>query len=232
VTLAALFAASTVHASLGFGTALVAMPLLVPVLGFAQATPLVGLAALLTVIAVLARDWRAIDARAASRLLLATLPGIPLGVALIRLAPADWLRGGLGVLLLLYASWSLARPRLPRLGDGPAVYGFGLVAGVLGGAYNTNAPPLVLYGALVQWSPARFRASLSGYFLFAAAAICAVHAASGLWTQRVFVLLGYAMPVLVAGNLLGAWLSRRIPQARFARVLYGLLALLGVVMLL
>ncbi|MEQ8496227.1 MAG: sulfite exporter TauE/SafE family protein [Gammaproteobacteria bacterium] len=224
-------AASTVHASVGFGTALVVMPLLVPLLGFAVATPLVGLAALFSVLMVLGREWRALAPRAAARLLVATLPGIPLGAALVMLAPSSWLRAGLGVLLVAYGGWSLARPRLPRLAEGRSVYVFGFLAGLLGGAYNTNAPPLVLYGALVRWPPARFRATLSGYFLFAAAAICLGHALSGLWTARVLTLLAYAAPVIVAGNLSGAWLARRIPQARFTVVLYALLVLLGALML-
>ena len=42
---------------------------------------------------------------------------------------------------------------------------FGFGAGVLGGAYGMNGPPLVAYGALRHWSPKRFRATLQGYFL-------------------------------------------------------------------
>ncbi|MEQ8661321.1 MAG: sulfite exporter TauE/SafE family protein, partial [Gammaproteobacteria bacterium] len=177
----------------------------------------------------------AIAPRAAARLLFATLPGIPLGIVLIVYAPAAWLRGGLGVLLIAYGAWSLTRPRLqqlPRRAARRALYACGFLAGVLGGAYNTNAPPLVLYGALAGWPPARFRATLSGYFLFAACAICIGHALSGLWTRHVFGLLAYALPVLAAGNLLGGWLARRIPHARFAALLHLLLIVLGALMLL
>ena len=41
----------------------------------------------------------------------------------------------------------------------------GFCAGVLGGAYGMNGPPLVIYGAMRRWSAQHFRATLQGYFL-------------------------------------------------------------------
>ena len=49
---------------------------------------------------------------------------------------------------------------------------FGFFAGILGGAYNTNGPPVVIYGSLRKWSPATFRATLQGYFFMAAFFCC------------------------------------------------------------
>jgi len=42
---------------------------------------------------------------------------------------------------------------------------FGFSAGVLGGAYGMNGPPLAIYGSLRRWSPEHFRATLQAYFL-------------------------------------------------------------------
>jgi uncharacterized membrane protein YfcA len=47
------------------------------------------------------------------------------------------------------------------------VFGCGLLAGILGGAYGINGPPLVIYGAKRRWSAQHFRATLQGYFLIA-----------------------------------------------------------------
>ena len=60
-TVAALFVATLVHAALGFGTALVAMPLLAVTVGVRTATPLVGLVVLTTVAVLLAWTWRGVD---------------------------------------------------------------------------------------------------------------------------------------------------------------------------
>lgn len=227
-----LFAASTVHAGLGFGTALVAMPLLSLVLGVGTATPLVGLAVLVTIVLVLARSWQSLDIRAAGRLLLGSACGVPLGVMLLQRAPPGMVQAVLGSVLVVYGAWSLARPALPRLEWQPAAYLFGICAGVLGGACNINGPPVVLYGALSRWDPERFRATLSGYFLPTALAICLAHGASGLWSRPVFELFAWALPVLLAGNWCGQRLSRRIAHERFARLLHQLLIVLGALLFL
>src|SRR3546814_1460370 len=41
----------------------------------------------------------------------------------------------------------------------------GLFAGIFGGAYGLNGPPLVVYGSMRRWSVQHFRATLQGYFL-------------------------------------------------------------------
>ncbi|RPJ38420.1 MAG: hypothetical protein EHM35_04575 [Planctomycetaceae bacterium] len=62
-----LFAATLLHATLGFGTALVAMPLLAVTVGIRLAAPLVGLVVLTTVAVLLARTWRSVDVQVAWR---------------------------------------------------------------------------------------------------------------------------------------------------------------------
>ncbi|MCZ6665798.1 MAG: sulfite exporter TauE/SafE family protein, partial [Gammaproteobacteria bacterium] len=111
--LAVLFTATLVHASLGFGTALVSMPLLVILLGFQVATPLVGLAATVTVMVVLGREWRNMDVRSAWQLIAASLIGIPIGLILLRAAPEYLVKTILGVTLVGYGIYNLAKPELP-----------------------------------------------------------------------------------------------------------------------
>jgi uncharacterized membrane protein YfcA len=84
MTVAALFAATLVHATIGFGTGLVAMPLLAMTVGVRIATPLVGLVVLTNVAILPARTWQAVDVQAAWRLLLSSAAGIPVGVLAVR----------------------------------------------------------------------------------------------------------------------------------------------------
>ena len=225
-----LFAASTLHAGVGFGSALVAMPLLSLLLGVALATPVVGLAVPVTLVLVLARHWQSLDPRATVRLLIGSACGIPLGVVVLRQVPTSAILSVLGCVLIAYGLWRLVRPTLPRLRWAGAGYLFGVCAGVLGGACNINGPPVVLYGALSGWEPARFRATLSGYFLPTALLICAAHAATGLWSTQVFELFFLALPAIFVGNWCGLRLARRIPAARFAYLLHWLLVMLGALM--
>lgn len=231
-SLALLFCATLVHAALGFGTALVAMPPAVLLLGLERAIPLVGLVVVVTITVQLARRWREVDLHAAWRLVLASALGIPCGLVLLEIAPERLVRALLGAALVGYSLWQLLRPALPLIERNALVYPFGFLAGVLGGAFNTNGPPVVLYGALRQWAPDAFRATLQGYFLPTAVLICAGHAAAGLWTAEVFVLFGLALPGVLAANWLGPRIAARIPAERFTRLLYGVLLVLGVLLFL
>jgi uncharacterized protein len=226
-TLAVLFVASLTHATFGFGTASMAMPLLVMTLGFQTATALVGLVMLTTIAALLSREWRSMDVWSAWQLLLSSAVGIPVGVLVVRLAPETTLKATLGTLLVSFSLYSLTRPTLPRLRRARWVYGFGFAAGVLGGAYNANAPPVVVYGAMQHWAPERFRATLQGYFLPAAILICTGHALSGFWTTAVAKLYLMALPCILMAVWAGRRLGRCMPMEKFQRALYLGLAALG-----
>ena len=112
---AIVFVAALVHSTLGFGTALVAMPMLVALLDVNVATPLVGLTMLTTIALLLVRTWRDLDVRAALHLLVASIPGIPLGLLVLRYAPQDAFRAGLGILLIAIGLYNLRTSVLPRL---------------------------------------------------------------------------------------------------------------------
>ncbi len=230
-TLGIVFLAALVHATLGFGTALIAMPLLAMVLDLRTATPLVALVMLTTIAALLWDTRRDIELRAAWQLLLVSLLGIPIGLLLIQTAPEHAVKALLGVVLIGFGLLNLTHPELPVLRGAGWVVPFGLAAGILGGAYNTNGPPVVLYGVLRRWPADRFRATLQGYFLPAAMLICAGHAAAGLWSRRVLLLYALTVPVVLAAVAVGVQVSRRIPAARFARFLYAAMIVLGILLL-
>jgi uncharacterized membrane protein YfcA len=226
--LGVLFLSTLVRSALGFGDALVAMPLLALLLGVRTATPLVALAASTVAVVILLRHWRGVDARAAWRLILSSLVGIPFGLLALKHAPEAYVKAALGALLVLYGLYGLLAPALPEVRDGRAAYAFGFVAGVLGGAYNTNGPPVVVYAALRRWPPEHFRATLQGYFLPTGLAVVVGHGLAGLWTPDVLRLYALSLPSVLLGILLGARLHRRIPRETFSRVVYAFLVCMGV----
>lgn len=116
---------------------------------------------------VVAQDWRDVHLRSAGGLLAATAVGIPLGLMVLTRAHAQSTKAGLGILLLIFAASSLLWPRALHMQreSRPLLLVAGFLAGVLGGAYGMNGPPLVVYGSLSGWSPQRFRATLHAYFL-------------------------------------------------------------------
>ncbi len=230
VALAVLFVSTLTRSTLGFGDALIAMPLLTLLIGIRTATPLVALVALTIALTISLSSWRQIDLKAVWRLIVSTLAGIPFGLLLLENAPEATVKAGLGILLILFGLYNLTQPRLPKLERNGFEYGVGFVAGVLGGAYNTNGPPIVIYGALRRWPPERFRATLQGYFL-TNVLIVAGHGAAGLWTRTVWSLYLYALPLVVAAIVWGGELNRRIPPGSFDRAVYAALIGMGALLL-
>ncbi|MBU6360631.1 MAG: TSUP family transporter [Chloroflexi bacterium] len=229
------FVAVFVRSIFGFGDALIAMPLLSLTVGIGVATPLVGLITLAIAVVMLLREQAAIDIRAGWSLILSTMIGIPIGVMLIRAVPEMVVKVPLGLLLIGYGLYHLLRPTLPQINKNQHTvwaWGLGFVAGILGGAYNTNGPPIVIYGTLRRWPPQQFRATLQFYFLITGIVIAAGQGLAGLWTRNVLWLSAISLPVIVAANLLGHVISQRIRPEAYVKLVFALIVVIGVLFLL
>jgi uncharacterized membrane protein YfcA len=227
-----LFAAAFVRSALGFGDAVIAMPLLAMVIGLRTATPLVAFMGPTISLLVLAKSWKSGDMKAAARLIAASFLGIPFGIYGLARLPEEPLKIMLGILILAYGLFGLVRPEARLRGEKPWVpWAVGWTAGVLGGAYNTNGPPVVAYGMLRGWPPERFRATLQGYFLPTGLMILAGHGLAGMWTGEVLKFYLYSLPAIVFGVVLGGLVNRKLPQSLFSKLVYGFLAAMGAVLL-
>jgi uncharacterized membrane protein YfcA len=226
-----IFLAALIKATLGFGESLLAMPLLTLMLGLPTATPLVGLVAATLTLLMLGSSWRKIDLRSTWRLLGAAALGVPIGVLLVRLAPAVLATRLLGVMLIGFGLFSLFRPTLITLAHPAWSYVFGFCAGVLGSAYNTAGPPMVLYSAARRWPADRFRATMQSVFLPISLLVLLSHALGGLWSPWVFELYALSLPLLLLAIWLGEQLSRRMAGQRFDRLVYVTLLALGLLLL-
>ena len=232
VVLAILFASSLVRAVFGFGNALVAMPLLAMTpLGMQAATPIVALIATIMSFVIIVKDWKIIDLRSTWRLLAATVVGIPFGLLLLKGPYENAGKVLLALIIIAFSIYCLVRPRLITLKREWAAYPFGFVAGILGSAYNSNGPPIVIYGTVRKWPPDHFRANLQGYFFPANVIIIAGHWMGGLWTPAVGWYFALSLPIILVSILLGNTLNRLIPQGQFDRLVHIILILIGTLLL-
>jgi hypothetical protein len=228
--LAVLFLATLIRSALGFGEALVAVPLLALTLPVQVAAPLAVLVSITVALVVVIQDWRNVHVRSAGWLVLSTLFGIPLGLLLLKTVPESIVKGILGVFIIGFALYSLAG-RKPQLHSDRLAPLFGFTAGILGGAYGVNGPPLVVYGVLRRWEPAQFRATLQGYFLIASTAGMAGYALTGLWTRAVSGYFLLSLPLALVAIFLGHLIHRRLSSSRFLISVQAGLALIGVLLL-
>src|SRR5205085_11002571 len=135
-----------------------------------------------------------------------------------------------------FSSWSLLGPTqsadAPRHPDRKRwLFGFGFLAGILGGAYGMNGPPLVIYATLRRWTPQHFRATLQGYFLPASAIGMLGYWAVGLWTPPVTRFYLTSLPAVVVAIVAGRQAHSRLSPGRFSAAVYIGLAITGGVLL-
>jgi uncharacterized membrane protein YfcA len=230
--LSIVFLAALFRGAFGFGDALLGMPLLALFVPLTFATPLMALIGPTLSVLILAREWKALNLRSATVLIVSTIAGIPFGLLVLKHANSRLVNMILAVVIVLFALYNLIRPGFLRLRTDRTAPLFGFAAGVLGAAYNTNGPPVIFYGALRGWAPESFRATLQGYFLPTGTAILIGQGIAGLLTGPVLRTFLYALPLIALGTTAGWMLGTRIPARRHAGWIYALMLGAGFVLLL
>jgi uncharacterized membrane protein YfcA len=224
---AIVFLAALVQSLSGFGFALMVMPLVTMVIGLHTAAPLVALVGLTLNTVNFVRYRRAANIREVVRLTLASLLGVPAGVwALANVNEALILRL-MGLILIAYTGYALLRPAASRLISPRWVYPAGFVAGFLGGAYNTPAPPVIVYGALRGWPKEEYRAVLHGLFCFNGVLVVVSHAVAQHMTGEVLTSFLYTVPPLLLGVLFASRMDSRLNRDRFRKLVTVMTLLLG-----
>jgi len=231
VILPIIFVATLTRSTFGFGDAMVGMPLLTMAIGLNTATPLVGLMGITASATILIKHWRDVHFKSVWPLIVYTLIGIPIGILLLKGLYENVMKSVLAFVIIIFSLYKIFKPKLFTLANDKLACVFGLSAGILGGAYNTNGPPVVIYGTLRQWDPEKFRATLQGYFFPTGSLIAIGHCVGGFWTKTVLLNYLLSLPVILVAIFLGGRLNRRIPKAKFDNYVYMFLVVLGTCLL-
>ncbi len=228
---AIVFVATVIRSAFGFGEALVAVPLLALIVPVEVAAPVAVLVSITVAGVVVAQDWRHVHFRTAGWLVLSTLAGLPLGLLVLTAVAERAVKATLAVVIIAFSAYCLLGRRRAALADDRLAWAFGFAAGVLGGAYGMNGPPLVVFGSLRGWSPQHFRATLQGYFLPASLVGMGGYWLANLWTPAVTHYYLVGLPPAVVAIFLGRAVNRRMDGPSFLRYVHGGLIAVGAVLL-
>ena len=226
------FMSALIRGMFGFGNAVVAMPLMALFLDVRTTTPLVALLANFLALIMLSMYWKNIDFKNTWKLTLFALLGIPFGLKFLKHIYPEVVSVLLALLIIGFSLYSLTKPRLIHLKSDLWAIPFGIFSGIVGGAYNINGPPVVIYGTLKQWPADSFRATLQGYFFIVGLLISGSHCMAGLWTPTVWRFWFASLPAVVLALWLGNRLNAFIPQHKFDKYVHMFLITLGTVLLL
>jgi uncharacterized membrane protein YfcA len=222
----ALFTGIFLQGVVGFGMALVALPLLSMFIDISVAAPLLALAGSLAKILMLVYYREEVRFKPVLGLSAASLVFIPVGVVAMDYINKDLALAILGVVVVVYALYSLFKFRLPDFDRPFWMVVFGSIGGFLGGAFNTAGPPVIMYANAKDWSPQEFKSNLQGYALITGLFILISHWLKGNITPQVWHSFLYSIPAAVLAVVSAVSLDRFINK-EFFRVAV-LVVLLGV----
>jgi len=223
--------AGFVQGMTGFGSALVAIPLLSLSIDVKSAIPLCTLNSLVITGFLALRMKKHLDRDKILPLCLASIPGLIVGVTLLKKVSSANISIGLGVLLVAYSCYSLlVRIRQRRLHPAWS-YLAGFSSGAIGAAFSAGGPPAIIYATLSDWDKDEIKATLTGFFLFNSSMSATAHALSGLTTASVLSSFIYSAPCVFLGTVLGSHYYGRIEKRVYLRLIFTFLIFMGMMMI-
>lgn len=226
---AATFLAALVAGLAGFAFGLVAAAIWLHVLTPLQTTTLIVAFGLIVQGYSVWKLRRALRLQRLLPFLVGGAIGLPAGVELLRWASAESLRIAIGVFLIFFSLYSLARPQFRAISAGGRVAdgGIGVLSGVLGGATGFGGILPTIWCNVRGWPKDEQRAVFqpTGVAIFLGTALCL--GGTGTVTAETIRLFLIGLPALFLGSWLGLKLYGRLDEVGFRRVVLALLLMSG-----
>jgi len=216
----------------GFGSGLIAVPMLSLMLPLSLVVPLM---VLLDYIASLSHGlsnrgeimWKEI-----LPLIPFSIMGVVIALFFLSTSDALLLTKALGVFIIFFALFTLSG-YTPKAG---AARGWGVLAGLSGGMigtlFGTGGPFYVTYFKARGLDKAAFRTTLAVTFLLDGAGRLFGFTASGYFNYEFLALVAMALPIMAVFMYIGGHIHTRLTQAQFQRAISILLIVSGTVLLL
>lgn len=227
--LAAAFFGGLTSGLSGFAMGLVVSGIWLHIITPGQNALLIVLCGLVTQGSGIWRVRHAIDWRALWPFIVGGAVGVPAGTALLTMIDQNSLRLAMGVLLVIYSFYSLARPALKVAAGGAAAdFGVGAANGLIGGLTGLGGIAVTIWCQL-RGGPKDAQRAIFQPVMFSTFVMSAItFAVAGAFTVETMKLYLLALPVLMAGIWCGLKLYGKLDDAAFRRVILLLLLASGV----
>ncbi len=222
VVLAAVFVATVAQTVAGFGFALIVVPAFVAVLDVRDAIVLTTLVGIINNGVLAFTTRRHVPWGTVTPMLLGAAAGMPVGLAVLLLAPADAIRISVGVATIVIAG-ALARGLRFRDASVVAAATAGGISGLLNTSVGINGPPVALYLQGRELPHGEFRGALAVFFVVSNVIAIAIFVVSMIITSTALALWAAAVPAVGVGSFVGHRLVHRVNPVVFRRLVYVLL---------
>lgn len=227
-----LFVAFLVRGVAGFGSGLIAIPLLAQMLPLTIVVPLIGLLDYLASSSHGLRHRQGIVWRDIVPLLPFTLFGVGSALYLFKTLDGELLRTALGGFIVLYAFYSLLSKGSGTQGSRAWAAPAGVLGGLIGTLFGTGGPFYVIYLRLRHLDKTAFRATIATIFLIDGSSRIIGYFFSGFYQLDTMLLLAAALPVMGVGMYIGGHIHTTISPRTFQQAIGVLLIGSGLALLL
>ncbi len=219
LALGILIVAYLVRGITGFGSGLIAIPLLALMMPIIIVVPMIGLLDYSASLAHGVKHRRSIQWREIIPLLPFTLIGVLSALYIFKTVDAELLKQILGGFILLYAIYSIfgSTPH----GNISRKWSFigGGFGGLVGTLFGTGGPFYVIYLQLRGLGKTSFRATIATIFMLDGAARIVGYGLSGFYSIDTLILVGAALPVMVIAMVVGGHIHTNITPENFKRAI-------------
>jgi uncharacterized membrane protein YfcA len=216
----------------GFGSTVIAVPLLALILPLKFAVPLMMLLDLVATLVLGARLRKGIRFDEVAWLVPFILAGMALGLTLLIEVAEDSLLVGLGVFVLLYAAYGLMRRGVPVSLGRPWSVPIGLAGGALAALFGIGGVLFAIYFTGRIRDKNELRATNASMIMFSALVRVALFGATGMLAQDALLPCTILLvPAMLDGFYAGNRLHAVIAAASVVRVVYGVLVVAGISLL-
>lgn len=217
-----------VQTSAGFGSALIAMPLLASLFGTRIAAPLFAISFVCVAVIIVYRYRHDLKIKNIWRLMVGSLVTVPIGVHVVSTWDERLTLSLYGAFMAGYALYALVGLQPPRLQNRNWQWVLSPIAGMMSGAYNSSGPIYVMYGDSQRWSPSEFKGNLQVMFFVNSLLTTTNHILLGNVTDDVLALFIFTIPGIIVGTALGFAFDKFINPELFRKVVLAMLLIMGI----
>ena len=215
----------------GFGSGLIAIPILSLVLPLHTAVPLVVMLDYLASAGQGVSQRRSIQWGEIGRLIIPALIGVSGGLLIFHKVDAELLTRILGGFVFSYALYSLWGPKIPRVSGWWAVPA-AVSGGAVGTLFGTGGPFYVTYLKARQLDKSAFRATFASIFLLDGTARVTGYLGTSVIDIQLMLLLAMSLPLMILGMFLGGKIHFGLSPEIFTRGISILLLASGATLIL
>ncbi|WP_316364297.1 sulfite exporter TauE/SafE family protein [Candidatus Thiodiazotropha sp. CDECU1] len=216
----------------GFGSGLIAIPLLALMMPLTIAVPLIVFLDYIASASHGIKHREAIQWKEIVSLLPFAIAGVLTALFIFQSVDMEALKMGLGCFVLLFAIYSLfsfsGKTLISSLWSVPA----GSMGGIIGTLYGTGGPFYVMYLKFRNIEKTQFRATFATIFLLDGAGRLAGYIYSGFFSMDLVLMMAVAIPLMVIGMFIGGHIHTNMSQQTFQRAISMLLVFSGLALLL